>query len=138
MNKQLIALAFGLTAALGSSLLHAEMHLEATTTVPFQFTAADSKMPAGEYRATLLGQGGQILLRHVASGASVILLAGVSLGGLRSESKVVFHQYGDRFFLSEVWFPQEQIGHAALPTKREREVKLALSAKPSNVTVAMR
>ena len=139
MKKHLFALAFGLTAVMGSSLLVASDNLAETGTVPFDFQVGNTRMPAGDYSASLTSTHGAIHLRNQATLSTIIVSAGANMGGNRSEAKLVFHKYGERYILAEVWFAEEQFGHKLPTAKLEKELQASLNgAAPQQIYLAMR
>ncbi len=48
--------------------------------------------------------------------------AAVSDRDLKSESKLVFNRYGDRYFLSQVWTEGNSQGRQLLMSDREKEI----------------
>ncbi len=40
-----------------------------------------------------------------------------------NSSKMVFHRYGDSYFLAEVWVAGNSIGKALFPSRAEREIR---------------
>ena len=104
-------------------------------TVPFAFSVGNQTLPAGEYRVGEIGQGPVVMIRGVDNSASTLVIptfiARQTDRGL--EAKLVFHQYGSRRFLSEVWFwgsdrgtklsaSQAEIEYAKLDQEVQREL----------------
>ncbi len=137
MRKQLIAIALGFSAICGVSYLKAAEIMAETGAVPFDFQVGDTKFEAGQYRADL-NTGGIIKLGDV-NGPSVAFCATFNVGGNQSQSKLVFHKYGNHYFLAEVWFARESYGHKVLESKREKEIRISQhNVKPQEVYLAMR
>jgi hypothetical protein len=112
-------------AMLGTTGLYAQIGVVAN--VPFNFTVATEKMPAGEYTVqTVSAASGVLQIRNRETGASVLVSAQNLLAthqGKDSESGVIiFHRYGDRYFFSEVWTPNGLRGRTQ-PSKLEREIQ---------------
>jgi hypothetical protein len=138
MRKQLITIALGFSAICGASFLKASELMAETGVIPFDFQVGDTKFTAGEYRANLMYTGGIVQLRS-SNGPSTAFCATVNVGGNESQSKLVFHKYGERYFLAEVWFEREQHGHKVMESKREKEIRAILhDVKPQTVYLAMR
>jgi hypothetical protein len=54
-------------------------------------------------------------------------------------AKVVFHKYGDQYFLSQIWDGQSDIGIAFPESKREKELQWAHNSyRPELVVIAMK
>ena len=53
--------------------------------------------------------------------------------------KLVFHKYGDQYFLSQIWDGQNDTGIQLAESKREKETKMAgLTSASETVIVAMK
>ena len=98
-----------------------------TVDIPFDFTVSGQKLPAGQY---LVGRA------HEASGDSVLQVRStdghttanrfsIPVGTLRTKNRaeVIFHRYGDQYFLSEVWPAGGGTGRAFLKTHAERDLE---------------
>lgn len=92
-----------LAAVLAAPLPAQTLHLRAA--VPFEFYVGEKLMPSGEYQIdTRLGQG-VARVWNLDSNRSVLLLTQkeqVPAWMSREEAVVVFHRYGERYFLSHV------------------------------------
>ena len=55
-------------------------------------------------------------------------------------AKLVFHKYGDQYFLAEIWDGQSRIGIAFPESKREKELQIAsnVATQPELVVIAMK
>src|SRR6478736_4771036 len=97
-------------------LLSAAAHAQTTqlkVTVPFDFTAGDSVLPAGDYDVQSLGPwGGKALSIHsVNSNAGTLVLSNSRESAKTSDrARLVFYRYGDQYFLGEVWTVGTHIG----------------------------
>jgi hypothetical protein len=106
--------------------------------VPFAFQVGNQPMPAGEYviQRGLAADGSLQLIRRTDSSASVMALTNpVDAQGGKSEPVLVFHKYGNSYFLSEIWTGEAQ-GRQLLKSDREKE--LSREATESEVTVSLR
>jgi len=90
--------------------------------VPFAFQIGQRVMPAGAYSVTELNPAGLLKVTAEASQEAVLVSAFVQKSGTRGQSKLTFHCYGNACFLSEIWFRDEDSGHATRESKREREL----------------
>lgn len=113
----------------GLSSAHAQEQL--TVTVPFSFVLNNSTLPAGTYsiRQTFLNQQKSLFLRGDGSAASV--LATTFDDGIRGD-KLVFHRYGNRYFLTDVAMPNGNLHFRPLGSQIRKEVpkeEVAVSGK---------
>jgi len=95
--------------------------------IPFDFIVADQRFSAGEY---LIGNANQdsdngVMLIHSMKGSANAfrLTIPVSTLAIKDETKLVFHRYGDQYFLSEVWLAGTNTGRMLSESRSEREAK---------------
>ena len=135
MKKQ-FAIAVGLlVAAMAAGPCFAQ-RTTSKANIPFAFQVANQTIPVGEYLIlTDTNQRAQTI-RRTFSSASVIVLTDsvVDAKNKGSEPKLVFHKYGDNYFLSEIWTGQAE-GRRLLASKREKE--LARETPGSEVAVSL-
>ncbi|MFP5208409.1 MAG: hypothetical protein ACLGRW_03875 [Acidobacteriota bacterium] len=93
-----------------------------TIHIPFRFNVSSQVLPAGEY-----------LVRVVSPGAVQIHgedhIANATFGAHRrngssrvpQNTELVFHRYGQNYFLSQVWFAAGDQGYELTVTSTERE-----------------
>jgi hypothetical protein len=87
--------------------------------VPFAFIVAGQQLPAGRYIVT--SRDGFIRIFSTnKEGLFVPTHAAVRTAS--DESKLVFHHYGDTYFLSCVWVKGTTTGKQLYPSRAEREV----------------
>jgi hypothetical protein len=124
---------FGLIAMAG--LAQAQM-LHVKADVPFGFTAGGRQLDAGTYSIQRkLGESSEVLvLRNHETGQSINLAANrAEKLHPATESKLVFHRYGNDYFLSEVWVQGSDSGERFVASNRERE--LAKTQHPGELPV---
>ena len=130
-----LLMTIGLSAVLGSSLMLAQPQPAGTADIPFAFHVRDSVLPAGSYTVQQISSAGVIKIRNEDTGESMLTLAPPNRSGKTEQPKLVFNKYGDRYFLSELWFAGVGAVDCVSKGKLEREVSKA----PATVaTVAMR
>jgi len=135
-----MALVMAVGSAQGQSLAH-----KLRANIPFDFVVADKKLPAGEYSIgrAQQGNGDTVLLISSVDGHSnaIRLTTPVTLLDPKDKGTLVFHCYGDQYFLSQVWVDGATTGRLFVESRGEREAKAQTSAdkmamKPATVTVA--
>lgn len=100
--------------------------------IPFDFVVGDKKLPAGEYligRAQQ-GSGDNLLLISSVAGHQSAFRFTTPLTALDPKNKgaLVFHRYGDQYFLSQVWNGGSSTGRMLFESRGEREAKARASA----------
>ena len=117
--------------------------------VPFDFTADHSILPAGKYTIQSAGVNfnGVIRITSDDNKATVFLLTHSAQSILsRDETVVIFHRYGDQYFLFQVWAIGDTIGSEIPKSSLERqagggidnEKGQSASGEPAEVVIAAR
>jgi hypothetical protein len=90
-------------------------------TVPFEFNVGQEVLPAGDY--TVLVENQTIRLRKSDGKANVIALSRRTINVSHRDSKIklMFRQYGDQVYLSQVWLA-DGLGRELKRQKKESEL----------------
>ena len=98
--------------------------------------------PAGEYRIQKAADTSSALLiqRADRSAAGLVMSRPVDTNTKQAEqSKAVFHKYGERYFLSQVWTAGHARGRQLVESAKEKEQALvAHNQRPEEITVVAR
>ena len=148
MRKQLFGTFAILSLLLALAVVSAEAQFERRITahVPFAFQIGNKTLPAGDYSIKRFSQNA-LLVTSADGEQSVIAQAPRSIEGnvnaKPSAEKLVFRQYGDQYFLAQVWVARGSAGRALDMTKAERKAaddfKLAQNgAKPQLIEISVR
>lgn len=120
-SKARLALVAVLAAFLAQPALKAQMASTATVAnIPFAFQVGSRALPAGKY--TLEMQGTSILLIKGDSRSAVMPVFGESVIKPTLRGAVVFHRYGNQYFLRNIRFPGDDLYRASNESKAERQV----------------
>ena len=130
-DKDRIALIVAFTAIFGQPALKAQAPSNAVmANIPFSFQIGSYSLPAGTYRIRM--QGNDLLSIKGEAGAAVMLVMRDSANRPSRDSAIVFHHYGNQYFLREVRTEGEQGFLWSYETKAERRAKLELDASYPN------
>jgi hypothetical protein len=103
---------------------------DVTADIPFPFVVATQTLPAGHYIVSPLNTDN--LSIHDASNHNIFVPAHSAQRPMNdNRCKLVFHRYGDTYFLSEVWVAGNAMGKALFRSRAERD--LAASGKEKMV-----
>lgn len=94
--------------------------------VPFDFVVNGSSLPAGEYTIQSFGAMDGRTLRVGKTGShqgALVNTVDMDMAKASRQTKLIFHRYGDRYFLAQVWIEGSDRG-AQLPVSH-RESELA-------------
>ena len=119
-------LAMAIMAA-GVSTQAQTLQYKLTADIPFEFSVSDQKLPAGKYWVSRAHEstGDTLLLIKRAEGHDVATRFSIPVVTLspKKRGELIFHRYGDQYFLSEVWPAGGGTGRAFIKTHAERELE---------------
>jgi hypothetical protein len=100
--------------------------------VPFDFIVGDKTLAAADYRIDTFGEA--LAISNARAKSSVIRLANAMTPKDRKSARLVFHRYGNTYFLSEVWEGGDRIGRRLVESRQERAMRSELSRMATNTT----
>ena len=107
----------------------------ATVNLPFSFTVDDVRMPAGEYVISSPSERA-ITLQHVGGAeARTSLTNNGSPAASNGFAKLVFHKYGNAYFLAAAWLPNSD--HACELFASTSEIQVARNGGQDVVELAL-
>lgn len=135
MNKNLLAITMALLLLMTAAASAQTVHMRAK--VPFNFIVSGATLPAGEYEIQSFGAEPTLLLIRNLNSSNGTLVISNSRESLNasSHSKLVFHRYGERYFLAELWVQGYNVGRQVTLSSRETEV--AMDFPRSDVVLLM-
>lgn len=107
--------------------------------IPFDFAFGETKLPAGKYSIGRAIQSSDDLIQSVADQKGRSKAAVLSHAVLTSQAdpnaSLVFHRYGDQYFLVQVWPAGGNTGREFRESKLERQVQqhLVRNSSPDKV-----
>ena len=117
MKKTFVRFAFCLTALFTMTQVFAESHGLMRVSVPFDFTVAGTKMPAGDYSISETGEAGTLVIHCLSSKRSVMVLTGPgSVSNGKTEAGLTFERHNGTPVLTRV-MTDSSIARS-LPTSR--------------------
>ncbi len=120
---------FSLCAAVASA--NAQLSIPIKAKIPFEFSVGDRKLPAGEYRfMRLSGSSDTKTISVIGVDTSTHLFQSTFAARAsipKNESTLVFHKYGDQYFLEQIWTDGEQEGTQLPESRGERTIRQQLA-----------
>lgn len=107
-----LALAFAASAQAQTALNYK------TFAVPFSFKVGNKELPAGEYKITADNQ--TVRVQKTDGKANAVTLTQRTRGASHNlnDAKLTFRRYGDQYYLSQVWLP-DNLGRELKRPRRE-------------------
>jgi hypothetical protein len=92
--------------------------------IPFAFVAGNVTLPAGDYRVQKLDENSAVVLIRCSDAheTAMVLSNAAQAKQPQTQSKLIFNQYGNRYFLSQVWTAGSIRGRQLLKSRREKEI----------------
>ena len=127
--KGFTMLALMVSLALATAVVaNAQSTSKIVATVPFEFSVGYKALPAGEYSVRSIASAGNGLLIQSSDGkVSALRLSDATRRTKdRPKARLVFHRYGERYFLAEVWSGLENSGRQLLRSQEELAIESEL------------
>lgn len=114
--------------------------------IPFEFQIGSQTLPAGEYNVKRLTQNSVLVQSADGQQSAIAQTPGIvqaNANAKASSEKLVFHQYGNQYFLAQVWMVRGSDGRELMKSNAERQAAREQnvangSAKPQKIEVAAR
>lgn len=139
MPKQLVKTLTMLTLVVGLALTAGVVSANAQLTshgviadIPFDFVVGDQTLPSGKYsvRATT-NDGLGLRISNLNRKASAVRLSNsVTENSRKAKARMVFHRYGQQYFLVQIW-SGDKYGNQLRECKKERNLRQDLAANAS-------
>jgi hypothetical protein len=133
-------LGIALFTVLGATTVgYAQRPYSVRAEIPFDFTVGRATLPAGQYVLNGLPGRGFLSIEGENRRTGVLVVAH---SGQRSrqegKTKLIFHRYGERYFLSGMWYGGDRDGFELPKSKAERELaKITKNTSPSEEVVVL-
>jgi hypothetical protein len=94
-------------------------------TIPFEFTAGNSTLPAGDYTISRNeNTPGMMLIRSDDSHSTVFFgVENTYTLQIPKQTELIFNKVGDRYFLSQIWVAGEDLGRELPKSRAERDLE---------------
>ena len=124
LSGLLVLLTFA--SALGQSDRQTIIH------IPFNFSVGEKTFPAGKYvieRTWKTSDSVWVIKRKDNVGKAMLLTRPVRANETQQETRLVFHQYGDLYFLTAFWTAGDQAGREVQMSDREKALDKTIAEK---------
>ena len=100
--------------------------------IPFNFSVGEKSFPAGKYvieRTWKTSDSVWVIKRKDNVGKAMLLTRPVRANEAQQDTRLVFHQYDDLYFLSQIWTAGDATGRQIQTSDREKSLDKALAEK---------
>jgi hypothetical protein len=130
--------------ALAITSVQAESRGKLAINIPFDFNVGSKTLPAGEYTIKRLTQNSMLVASADGKQSAIAQALGSAQLGAnekRAAERLVFRQYGDQYFLAQVWMVRDGEGQALNKSDAEHKAAdrlklVANDARPLTIVVA--
>jgi hypothetical protein len=128
-----LIIALALVTAVASANAQSHSSNQVVADVPFEFSVGYKAMPAGKYSVQPISVDDGLLIQS-ADGKTVALRQSDATIRLKDKShaRLVFHRYGERYFLAEVWNGADNSGRQLIKSQEESAIQRELAITPAN------
>jgi len=135
----LIVFVFSLT--IHASEARAQIVGDLEVSIPFQFHAGNTKLPAGKYVIHMLDYADSTFMEISSEDDSISALfevQAVEADSAPTKSEVVFNRYGDRYFLAELLQEGNPAGSKVVESRYEKRISQAGAAAQEHAPARLR
>jgi len=109
--------------------------------VPFVFSVGNTTLPAGEYTVSCTNPASSarvLQIRRKDGSGSVVIQTSDTIGKIQDNARLVFHRYGDQYFLAQAWMAADNNGLVVQKSRGEKDIERKLAGmKTKRTTVAV-
>ena len=141
MAKQILKGFTMLTLIVGLAFVSAVVSAKGQSTqavakVPFEFIVGDKTLPSGQYTVRALSDTNKAAMVIRGSSSAIRLTNEIQTNKNKEQTRLVFHRYGERYFLSEAWMGADSTGRHLLQSKQEGSIERELASLGSKSKLA--
>ena len=126
MLMLLVAVAFA-TAVVSAN---AQSNRKVVADIPFEFVAGNQTMSAGKYafaRETA-PENALVIRKDDVKTLGLLMTSGIPPKSGETNARLIFHRYGERYFLVEVWSGANETGRQLAKSHQERAIESELAS----------
>ncbi len=124
----MISLVIAIALATAVASANAQSAKKVVADIPFAFVVGDQTLSAGEYTLKSATAPDGLLIQNGAGKSEAMRLTfTIEPKQNRRSARLVFHRYGQRYFLAEVWTGAGDVGRHLMKSRQERAIERELS-----------
>ncbi len=122
----------------GVLVINTQAQTKVIASIPFEFSAGKTTLPAGKYTITVLNPSSDRKILQIRSlngrSSAVVLTTGI-IGNASDNAKLVFERYGDRYVFAQAQMAGDETTLAAVRMKERGDKHVAKNTKKSIVVI---
>jgi hypothetical protein len=124
----MLMLVVGLALATAVVSANAQSANKVVADIPFEFSVGYKSMPAGEYMLrSITTSGDALMIQSADSRVTALRQSEATAQNKDNHARLIFHRYGERYFLAEVWNGADVTGRQLLKSQEERAIESELA-----------
>jgi len=124
MKKQILSVVVTLSVIITLSVaVLAGLSRNLKADIPFDFTVGGKTLPAGQYTVSSSGPSNALMIRSWETKQSAFAITHECKAAADGKPRLIFHRYGDQYFLAQVL--SDTSGNELAKSKAEREAARA-------------
>jgi hypothetical protein len=137
LTMLMLVVVLALAAAVASA--NAQSANRVVATIPFDFSVGYKKLPAGDYSVQAINNSNNTLMIRSADARQAAVRLTNEIGRSKkndTHARLVFHRYGERYFLAEVWSGFDETGRQLFKSQEEKALENELASIPAKSDTA--
>jgi hypothetical protein len=126
----MLMLLVGIALATAVVSANAQSNQKVVADIPFEFVAGNQAMPAGRYafaRETA-PENGLVVRKDEMKISALLMTSKIEPKSGETDARLIFHRYGERYFLVEVWSGANETGRQLAKSRQERAIESELAS----------
>ena len=120
-TKYLSGIFLGLVLTLSAVPGRTQILKNLRVTIPFNFSVGDKEFEAGDYIIQRAGETGSLIIRNEGGhGQQFVFGIPMETNKTGNRERLVFHRYGNQYFLSQIWLSGDEDGHKLVRGAQEK------------------
>ena len=125
----MLAIVAALSLATAAISADAQVSTKQSANIPFEFVVGNNEMAAGQCHIERLPTGGlAIRIRDAKGNSTTRLTSPIVRTTAPDKGKLVFHRYGNSYFLAEVWRAGDNNGRQLVKSSLEKNAERELAS----------
>jgi hypothetical protein len=109
---------------------------QAVAKVPFEFIVGGKTLPSGQYTVSALSDTNKAAMVIRGRSSAIRLTNEIQTNKNKEQARLVFHRYGEHYFLSEVWMGADSNGRQLVKSRQEGSIERELASLGSKSKLA--
>jgi hypothetical protein len=122
-TKYLLGLCIGLNLAFSAMPAHAQDSARVTVAIPFDFVVGNKQLKAGDYVIESVLDRKAVQFRGKDGNVQqTVFTVPIETNAFGKRDRLVFHRDSGKYFLSQVWFSEDEDGRDLIPGVQEKNL----------------